>query len=222
MLIASKKKAPFRGFRFVARQTGNLLNRQHVNPLALPVEPVIVHNAVDQGKQREIPAHADISPGVNARTQLADDDIACSHGFSAEDFDPTPLPLAIAPVTGASSSFLMCHISFLFLAVDSGDSEGGLMLAMASLTTVTLASFLLKNENLLGFALADNLAGHRGVLDQRRADFRIAIAANEQNVPQGYLFAHLASKLLDPDEIPFGHAVLLSTSFNDCISHCFS
>jgi hypothetical protein len=159
---------------------------------------------------------------VNARAELADDDIACTYGLSAEDFDAAPLPLTIAPVTGASSSFLMCHVCFLFLAVDSGDPERGLMLAVASLTTVTLASFLLKNQNLLGFGLADNLTGHRGVLKQRRADFHIAIAANKQNIPEGYFFAYLASELLDPDKIPFGYPVLLPTGSNDCISHDFS
>jgi hypothetical protein len=110
MLVASKKKAPIRGFGFVTGQTSNLLNRHYVNPLALTVEPVIVHNAVDQGKQREVPAHADVSPRVNARAELANNDIACAHGFSAENFDAAPLSLAIAPITGASSSFLMCHI----------------------------------------------------------------------------------------------------------------
>jgi hypothetical protein len=206
----------------VTAQTGNLLNRQHVNPLALPVEPVIVHNTVDQGKQREVPAHADVSPRVNPCTKLTDNDIACSHGFSTEDFDAAPLSLAIAPVTGASSSFLMCHIASYFLAVDSGDPERGLMLAMASLTTITLTSFLLENQNLLGFGLADNLAGHRGVLHQGQADFSIAIAANKQYVAQGYLFADLASKLLDSDEISLGHTVLLPTGSNHCISHYFS
>src|SRR5688572_28482009 len=116
MLVASKKKAPIRGFGFVTGQTSNLLNRHYVNPLALTVEPVIVHNAVDQGKQREVPAHAHVSTRVNACTKLANNDISCTHGFSAEHLNAAPLSLAIAPITGASSSFFMCHSAFLFLS----------------------------------------------------------------------------------------------------------
>ena len=71
------------------------------------------------------------------------------------------------------------------------------MLPMTSLTTVALTPFLLKNQHLLRFGLADNLAGYRGVLHQWRADFGIAITADEQNFSQSYLFADLAGKLLD-------------------------
>jgi hypothetical protein len=113
MLIAGKKKAPS-GALNSRGKLPTLLYRLHVNSLARSVQPVIVHDAVDQGKQCEVPAHTDVSSRVNACAELANDDIACTDGFSAEDFDPAPLPLAIAPVSGASSSFLMCHFRFLF------------------------------------------------------------------------------------------------------------
>lgn len=93
---------------------------------------------------------------------------------------------------------------------------------MTSLTTVALTSFLLKNQHLLRFRLAHNLAGYGGVLHQWRADFGIAIAADEQNLSQRYLFADLAGKLLDLYEIPFRDPVLLPTRFDYCIFHGFS
>jgi hypothetical protein len=116
----------------------------------------------------------------------------------------------------------VCHIRSYFLTINSGDLKSGLVLPMTSLATVTLTSFLFENQDLLCFSLADNLAGHRGVLHQRRADSGIAVAANKQNITQSYLFADLTSKLLNLYEIAFSYPVLLPTSFDHGIFHGFS
>jgi hypothetical protein len=158
---------------------------------------------------------------VNTRPELADDDITRPHGFTAKHFNTAPLSFAVAPVTGTPASFFMCHIRSYFLTINSGDLESGLVLPMTSLATVTLASLLLKNQDLLRSGLTDNLAGYGGILHQRRADFRLTIAADKQDISQRYLFANVSNKLLDLDEIPFRYSVLLPASFNDCIFHDF-
>jgi len=96
------------------------------------------------------------------------------------------------------------------------------MLPMTSLATVTLTPFLLENQDLLRFRLADNLAGHRGVLQERRADTGVAIAADKQHITESYRFADLTGKLLNSYEIPFRHPILLSASFDYRILHDFS
>jgi hypothetical protein len=96
------------------------------------------------------------------------------------------------------------------------------MLPMTSLAAVTLTPFLLENQDLLRFGLADNLAGHRGVLQERRADSGVAIAANKQHITESYRFTDLAGKLLNFYQIPFRHPVLLPASFDYCIFHGFS
>jgi hypothetical protein len=158
---------------------------------------------------------------VNARPELADDDITRTHSFTAENFDPAPLPLTVAPITRTPASFFVCHIGSYYLTFNPRYFESSLMLPMTSLATVALTSFLLKNQYFLRLGLADNLAGYGGVLNQWRADFGIAIAADEQNISQRNLFADLASKLFDLYKIAFGYPVLLPTSFDYCIFHDF-
>jgi hypothetical protein len=159
---------------------------------------------------------------VNACAELADDDITRAHGLAAKHFDTAPLSLTVAPITRTPAGFLMCHIRSYLLTINSSDFESGLVLPMTSLTAVTLPSFLFENQNLLRFCLADNLTRYRGVLDQRRANFDLAITADKQDISQSYLFADLAGKLFDLYEITFGYPVLLPTSFDDCIFHVFS
>jgi hypothetical protein len=106
-----KKKAPFGAS---SQDSEFLLRRQHVYPLARPVKPVEIHDAVDQRKQGKVPAHAHVSTGVNARPELADDNITRTHGFTAKHFYATPLSLTVAPVTGAPASFFVCHIRSYF------------------------------------------------------------------------------------------------------------
>jgi len=107
-VIVWAKKKPLSG---LSSQAGDfLLHRQHVYPFARTVQPVEVHHAIDQRKQSKVPAHAHVSARVNARAELAYNDVTCAHCFTARHFDPASLPLAIAPVTGTPTSLFMCHI----------------------------------------------------------------------------------------------------------------
>lgn len=81
-----------------------------MNPLSFLVEAVKLDNAVDLRKKRKIPAHADVFAWVNAGSELADDNVAGPYGFTAEDFDPSPLPAAVTTVARASSRLFMCHL----------------------------------------------------------------------------------------------------------------
>ena len=82
-----------------------------MNPLSFLVEAVKPDNAVDLRKKRKIPSHADVFARVNARSELADDDVAGPYSFATEDFDAPPLPAAVTAVSRASSRLFMCHFS---------------------------------------------------------------------------------------------------------------
>jgi hypothetical protein len=106
-LSGGQKKSPFRGFLFA---TSDSLSWHYVNALTRPIEPIEVDNAVDQSEESEVAAHADVSAGMDTRAELANNNVSCTHGLAAEHFHAAPLPFAITSVTGASSSFLMCHL----------------------------------------------------------------------------------------------------------------
>jgi len=95
------------------------------------------------------------------------------------------------------------------------------MLTVASLAAITFPSFLFKNQNLLCLALPDDFAGNFSVGHQRQTDFNLAVATDEQDIRQSYLIPNVSRKFFNPDNVPFGHAVLLSAGSNHCILHKF-
>src|SRR5437762_12893684 len=95
------------------------------------------------------------------------------------------------------------------------------MLTVASLAAIAFPSFLFKNQNLLSLALPDDFAGNFSVGHQRQTDFNLAVATDEQDIRQSYLITHVSRKFYDPDNVPFGHAVLLSARSNHFLLHKF-
>src|SRR5207253_6954470 len=95
------------------------------------------------------------------------------------------------------------------------------MLTVPSLAAITFPSFLFKNQNLLCLALPHDFAGNFSVGHQRQTDFNLAVATDEQDIRQSYLIPNVSRKFFNPDNVPFGHTVLLSAGSNYCILHKF-
>src|SRR5438874_5956496 len=87
------------------------------------------------------------------------------------------------------------------------------MLTVPSLAAITFPSFLFKNQNLLCLALPHDFAGNFSVGHQRQTDFNLAVATDEQDIRQSYLITHVSRKFFNPDNVPFGHKVLLSSGY---------
>ena len=73
------------------------------------VEPLVRDDPVDFREDRVILSEADVLPGMDFRSELADDDGSRGNGLAAEDLDAPPLTVAVPSVPGASLSFLVCH-----------------------------------------------------------------------------------------------------------------
>jgi len=65
--------------------------------------------AVCESEQGPITTRADILTGDEFRAALADENAAGSDKFAAKSLNAQPFADAIAPVTDASLTFLMCH-----------------------------------------------------------------------------------------------------------------
>jgi hypothetical protein len=213
----NKKKAPKGAFSFV--RSSKSLNREHNHPLSLFVLALVTHDAVGQREQRVVTAHADVLSRVNACAELADDNVACAHGLAAENFHSPPLSLAVAPVARAAAGLFVCHRFTPCLSFDRSNFERGLILSVTALTAVAFPALLFKDDDFFGAPLIDDLAGHFGIGHQRRAYFRIAIAADEKNISQRHLLTDFASQLFDLDDFALRDAVLLTAGSNYCIFH---
>ena len=87
------------------------------------------------------------------------------------------------------------------------------------LAAVTFAPFLLENENFLGFSLLKYLSSHLRAGYQRRADFHLAITADEKHIAKANFLTHLASEFLNLHHVPFRNAVLFTARSNYCVRH---
>ena len=84
---------------------------RHVNPPAASIElDVTVHQRV----QREIGPLTDTSSGVELCAHLADEDVARTYLFAAESLHAATLGIAVAPVSGGTLTFFVCHDDDLF------------------------------------------------------------------------------------------------------------
>jgi hypothetical protein len=101
------KKSPERGF--LDSNCAAQLGRRDVNPLSFLIESVVSDSSVDLGEQRKVTTHANVLSRVNTSTQLPDKNVAGPDCFAAKNFHSASLPLAVAPVAGTSSGFLMGH-----------------------------------------------------------------------------------------------------------------
>src|SRR5689334_18864821 len=89
------------------------LRRDDARAATIFAEALVDDGAVDQGKEGEVAAHADVGAGMDAGAALADEDVAGAHGLAGEDLDAASLALAVAAVAGAALTFLVRHRKLL-------------------------------------------------------------------------------------------------------------
>src|SRR5919106_2484371 len=99
---------------------------------------------------------------------------------------------------------------------DAGDLHLGVRLTMP---TPPRPAFLLlaEVEHLPKPVLGDDLPRHLHVLHQRLTHLRALRAAEQEHLVEGDVAAHVASDLLDPEDVALGDPVLLSAGTNDCV-----
>src|SRR5258706_9291943 len=102
---AKKKPLPGLSDSFEPR----LLSRKDFTFFCNFVMPPILHNAVDQRKERIVAAHADILTRMDLGAELTNQNIARAHSLAAENLHTASLTIAIASVAGTAACFLMCH-----------------------------------------------------------------------------------------------------------------
>jgi hypothetical protein len=76
-------------------------DRAHVDVLAVAVHRKL-YDAVGQCEERVVFAHADVLAGADARSALADQDVAGNDLLAAEALDAQPLRVGVAAVPGGT------------------------------------------------------------------------------------------------------------------------
>src|SRR5918996_628318 len=99
---------------------------------------------------------------------------------------------------------------------DAGDLHLGVRLAVPA---PPRPAFLLlaEVEHLPKPVLGDDLPRHLHALHQRLTHLRALRAAEQEHLVESDVAAHVASDLLDPEDVALGDPVLLSAGTNDCV-----
>ena len=98
-----------------------------------------------------------------------------------------------------------------------GDADRRQILTVTLLAAVILPALLLEDDDLLAAMMLDELRGDRRPGDQRRADLRIAIAGDHQNIGEFDDIAGIAGNLLDIENVFGGNPVLFAACANDSV-----
>ena len=69
------------------------------------------HNAVLEGEQGVIAAHADVQASAEFRAALTNQDVACQDFFAAEFLDAEHFGLAVTTVSGRTYAFFVGHFN---------------------------------------------------------------------------------------------------------------
>src|SRR5437870_4249925 len=99
--------------------------------------------------------------------------------------------------------------------LDRGDAYRGRRLAVATMAAIVLPALELHDRDLPPAPLADNLAGDPGALEDLRVCDHVAVPRDEQHGPELDGRARLAGQLLDRDDLPRRHTVLLAAGCDD-------
>src|SRR5690606_27943391 len=162
--------------------------------------------------QGEVAAQADVLAGLELRAALADEDAARRDDLAVEPLDAETLRVAVAAVLGAAYALLMSHLR-PSSALDLGDAHLGVALPVPDVAPVVGLGPELVNVHLVAAPVADDLGRDLRALDEGRAD--LDIVAAEQKDGQFHRGARFGVKLLEPEHVTLGYAVLLTARFHD-------
>src|SRR5690606_3956065 len=112
------------------------------------------HHAVDEGEQRMVAADAHVHARMHLRSALADDDVAGDHGLAAVLLHTEVFRVGVATVTGATTTFFVCHGALTFLSVGRNFFLAGRLL--------DLDFHLLEGGRAVAGLLHDDFFGHGG------------------------------------------------------------
>src|SRR4051812_33444719 len=86
---------------------------------------------------------------------------------------------------------------------------------MPDVLVISLASFVLDDIDLLALLRPNHIRRHRRAFDNRRANFRLTFATDEQHAIKGDRLLVGLSLAVDEDGIAAGHLKLLALFIND-------
>src|SRR5215831_2656578 len=84
---------------------------QHIDSATVLIER---HFSIGQGEEGPVPTGADVLAGDKFCSPLPNQDAAGCDKLAAKSFNSQPLADAVAPITNAALTFLMCHKSLLY------------------------------------------------------------------------------------------------------------
>ena len=69
----------------------------------------VFHRAVNQGKEGVVSTQADVPSRVDARTQLANENIPRQNELTVKTLHASPLSITVTTISAASLTFFVCH-----------------------------------------------------------------------------------------------------------------
>src|ERR1700745_4336926 len=95
-----------RVYRLFGRSLRHRVNRYEDAAFGFGAE---LDAAGDEREEGVILPHSDITAGMPFGAALARDDVAGKHVFAAENLEPEPLSMGVAPVARGAACFLVSH-----------------------------------------------------------------------------------------------------------------
>lgn len=86
---------------------------------------------------------------------------------------------------------------------------------MAFHQLVAFAAFFLEDQNLLAFALLNDLGRHLGACNRRLTNFHGLAFSYQQNIIQLHGISYLADKLFNPKMLACCHLILFTAGTNN-------
>src|SRR5690606_12075785 len=178
-----------------------------------------LHLAVGGGEEGVIAAHADVDAGVNAGAALTDDDVARQNLLAAKALDAKAFAFGVASVTGAATSFLVCHEPLLLTmsgpasaSLDTGDFDFSEPLAVALLLAEVVAAASSGDPRLVAATVAVQLGGDAAAVHVGCAVLDAVGVGDHQHLVKADGLAGGDFKLFESGDFALHHAVVLATA----------
>ena len=159
-------------------------------------------DTVELGEQRVVLAAPHVLAGLEPRSALANEDGATGDALARERFHAQALGVAVATVTGASLTFLVCHFRFSLLSsvrlsVDRRHGDSRKRLAMPARPAVLLAALLLEYEEFLAASLLGDGRGDARAIDVGLSERGVSVFVDEHDLVETDRIADLSFELFD-------------------------
>src|SRR5258706_166228 len=119
------------------------------------------HFAVDQRKERPIPAGTDVAARYEFGAALTDENTSGGDKLAAEAFHPQPLAYTVTSIADTSLTFLVCHI----LSFNFRDFNACEFLPVSHRAMIALATFHLESDLLLAPQVLYDIGPYRRMGD---------------------------------------------------------